>query len=353
VRDGLNGVYATAPNLVVPLLQSREYMTALPRIVLVALVLLLPAALRAQTAAAPVVVALLPASGSNIAPAVLEGAREILRDHLQRTGRYTVIVAPGAFMPEEPNPAQAAQEASRLGAQQAIVLRVTHLGTSARARLTVYAAGSGQVVYWDSIPVAGGPDELDAVLQRLVHALVTDKPVRDSAEIDTVTDKEMQNLNRRSANKSFGVHILTLMPFNTPDNEFRAVPGFGLFWLYDARSWLADLALDFGHTGNSNMWSVSLGGYYPFGREDFAPYLGGVVRLSSMQLGGRGSGGVSFQPTAGFLLGRLSSVQIRGEVGYFVNTFSEKESLPLDGITPPSDRAHISHGFILSVGLGF
>jgi hypothetical protein len=309
-------------------------------------------ALHAGTARAAETVALLPTSGSNVAPQVLEASRDILKDHLQRTGQYTVVTPGGSPTADEPTAVQASHDALAVGATQAVVLRITHIGTAARVRLTIYAAQTGQVVYWDSIPINGGPEELDPVLQRLVHALVTGRPVHESAEIDTVTDKETQNLNRRAANKSFGVHILTLMPFNTPDREFRPVPGLGLFWLYDARSWLADIAVDYGHKDGSTLWSLSLGGYYPLSREDFAPYVGGAIRLSSLKLGGRGSGGVSFQPTVGFVLGRLSSVQIRGEVGYLLNTFSEQEDQPAN-LATALGPAHFSHGFVLSVGIGF
>ena len=325
-------------------------MTTIRRTTHLATFAALSIALYAGAAEAAETIALLPTSGSNVAPQVLEASRDILKDHLQRTGQYTVLTPGGVPGQDEPTAIAASHEALAVGANQAVVLRITHIGTAARVRLTVYAAQTGQVVYWDSIPINGGPEELDPVLQRLVHALVTGRPVRESAEIDTVTEKETQNLNRRSANKSFGLHIFTLMPFNTADGEFRPVPGMGLFWLYDARSWLADIAVDVGHKDASTLWSVSLGGYYPLSREDFAPYVGGAIRLSSLTLGGRGSGGVSFQPTAGFLLGRLSSVQIRGEVGYLINTFSEE---PEANVTTAAGTAHFSHGFVLSVGIGF
>ncbi len=332
--------------LVFPLQRPMPMSTTTKIFFAVLLTTLFAAAAHAET------VVLLPVSGSNVAPQVLDASRDILKDHLQRSGLFNVLTPPGAPTQEEPTAVQASQWALSLGATRAFVLRITHIGTAARVRLTVYAAQNAQVIYWDSIPINGGPEELDPVLQRLVHAMLTGRPVRESAEIDTVTDKETQALNRRNANKSFGLHILTLMPFNTPDGKFRAVPGFGLFWLYDARTWLADIAVDWGHKDASTLWSVSLGGYYPLSREDFAPYVGAAVRLSSLQLGGRGSGGVSFQPSAGFLLGRLSSVQIRGEVGYLINTFSEEENDTV-GTTTPAGPAHFSHGFVVSVGIGF
>ena len=299
-------------------------MTKPLRLPLSCLVALVAVSAPASLWAAPRTVALIPPSGDNVAPAVLQAARELLKDHLQRTGAYTVVEPAGAApTAEEPTAAQAAQVAAALGAEQAIVLRITHFGSSARIRLNAYAAGSGQLVYWDSTVISGGPDELDPIIQRLVHAMQIGKPVRDSAEIDTVTDKEMQNLNRRTANKSFGVHLFTLLPFNTAGGSFGAVPGGGIFWLYDARSWMADISLDLGgHSGNL-YYDAAIGGYYPLLREDFTPYVGGVVRLAYMNLGGQGAGGITLQPTAGILLGRLSSVQLRAEVGYFFNTFGE------------------------------
>ncbi len=299
------------------------------------------------------VVAVLPPTGDNVAPDLLKAARDILKDHLQRAGTYTVVepaVPPASA--DEPTAAQAAQAATTLGAEIALVLRVTHFGNSARIRLTEYSAGSGQVVYWDSILIVGGPDQMDVAIQRLVHGMQIGKPARDSAELETVTDREMEMLNRREANKSFGVHLFTLLPVSSAGTSFTAVPAGGLFWLYDARSWMADIAIDIGGHSGSFLIDASIGGYYPFLREDFTPYVGGVVRWADMQLGGAGASGLSFQPTFGVLLGRLSSVQMRGEVGYFFNTFGELG--PADPTTGSvSTQRNYGQGFVLSLGIGF
>jgi hypothetical protein len=302
------------------------------------------------------VVAVLPPSGDNVAPDLLRAARDILKDHLQRAGTYTVVEPPTpATTPatsDEPTGAQAAQAASGLGAEIAVVLRITHFGNSARMRLTSYSAGSAQVVYWDSILINGGPDEMDVAIQRLVHGMQVGKPVRESAELETVTDRETQMLNRREANKSFGVHLFTLLPTSSTGSSFTAVPAGGIFWLYDARSWMADISLDIGGHSGTFLFDAAIGGYYPFLREDFTPYVGGVVRWSEMQLGGAGASGLSFQPTVGVLLGRLSSVQLRGEVGYFFNTFGELASPdPITGAA--STQKNYGQGFVLSLGLGF
>jgi hypothetical protein len=298
------------------------------------------------------VVALLPPAGTNVAPVVLEAARNILKDHLQRTGRYTVVTPAGAPTTEEPNAFQASQMASSVGATQAIVLQITHLGSTARARMTVYAVGTGQVIYWDSMPVTGGPDELDTVLQRLVHALVIGKPVRESAEIDTVTQRETQALARRNANRVFGVHLVAMTSVNAPDGEATPLTGAGLFWLYDARSWMADISLNAGtRQGEGGFADLSLGAYYPFSREDFTPYFGAAMKWAYLSFGGRGAGGLVAQPTFGILLGRLSTVQVRAQIGYFFSTFGERFNE--DITTGVTSAKRFNHGFTANVGLGF
>jgi hypothetical protein len=295
-------------------------------------------------------VAVMPPSGDNIATGILDAAREILKDQIQRTGVFTAVEPGGESSTTEIQPAQAALAAATAGAEQALVLRISHYGSTARLRMTAYAAGTGQIVYWDSIVLVGGPDELDTGITRLVHAMVIGRPVRDSAELETVTDKETQSLNRRDTNRSFGVHLMTLLPFHTA-GELSAVPGGGLFWLYDARAWMADLAVDLGGGSGHAFYDVAIGAYYPLVREDFTPYIGGVVRWAYMDLGGQGASGLVFQPTVGLLLGRLSSTQLRVEVGYFFNSFGERE-----GNNDTADATlpkHYSSGFAFSIGLGF
>lgn len=314
----------------------------------------------AWAAYAPRPIALLPPSGDNVAVSILDSTREILKDHLQRTGAYTVLEpAVAASRSSEASAVQAVEQARAVGAEQAIVVRIIHVGSSARVRLTAYWAHSAQVAYWDSIVVTGGPDELDVALERLAHAMHTGRPVRDSAELETVTAKEGQSLNRRNASRSFGVHIFTLLPFNAAGGSTNVMPAGGLYWLYDARSWMADIAFDIGGQGDRAYYGMAIGGYYPLSREDFTPYIGAMLRWAYMNLGGHGSSGIVVQPTAGVLLGRLSSTQLRAEVGYFVNTFAETETsatvAPVGQVAPTDQggRAFVSHGFVLSVGIGF
>jgi hypothetical protein len=153
----------------------------------------------------------------------------------------------------------------------------------------------------------------------------------------------------------FGLRLDALMAFNRPQDGAATLPGFGVFWMYDARSFLGEVALDlYLADGNSGGFSVGLGGYYPFSRENFTPYVGTAVSYSIFNLGGAGANGIRLAPVFGVLFGRLSTVQIRGELGYFFNTFGERnESSPLVGEPMPIGEAHYAHGPQLMVGLGF
>jgi hypothetical protein len=163
-------------------------------------------------------------------------------------------------------------------------------------------------------------------------------------------------LNRREANKSFGIRLTSLIPFNQAGGDFEAVTAGGLFWLYDARNWMAGVAVDIGGgSGDRFFIDAALGAYYPFLREDFTPYVGGEIRWAELRLGGSGASGLVVQPTFGILLGRLSSVQIRAEVGYFFDTFGENgPTVASSGTTGYlTTEKHYSDGFIFSGGIGF
>ena len=186
--------------------------------------------------------------------------------------------------------------------------------------------------------------------------MVTGKPVRESAELETVTDKETMALNKREANKTFGVRLTEFLPFNAAGHDFQPVTAGGLFWLYDARAWMADIAVDIGGGAENRFFiDAGIGAYYPFLRDDFTPYAGAQIRWAEMQLGGQGGSGLTLEPTFGILLGRLSSVQLRAEVGYFINTFGELESYNCvgTGCAAIAPAKYYSQGFVLSAGIGF
>lgn len=289
--------------------------------------------------------AVLPVSGVNVHEGTLEAAQDVLRGELQRRGVGTMAI-PGAPERFEPDGAAAAQRAAGAGADGAAVLHVTRLGSTARLRLSVYGA-AGQLRFADELPAAT-PDDMHAVIARLARAYTSGEPARDNAELGTVTAAESAPVLRRRATSTWGLLLGSVIPVNV---DGGMAPGGSLFWLYDARRFLAEVAIGI-HSGDEvHDVSVGLGVYAPFGSEDTTPYVGGGLRWAAASYTGAGADGDSglvLYAAAGVLLGRLSSVQIRAQAEYFVNTFSEP--VWVDGAATREVRAH---GVVLGLGIGF
>ncbi len=300
-------------------------------------------------------IAVLPVSGINVHPGYLDAAQALLKRNLARTGRYTVVSVAGQAA-AEPSGAQAAQAAQAAGASLAAALQVTRLQNRAEVHLSVYRVPDGALVHEDQLGAAS-PDDLDAVLARLADGLASGRPARSNANIETVTEREAMPHLKRHATHVVGLALGGLVVANRAGSDGNpAVPGGSLFWLYDARSYLAEVSLFLSGKDGAGAGGIRLGAYYPFGSENMTPYVGGGLQWMGTRFGGAGASGLAPYVAGGILLGRLSTVQVRGELGYFVTTFGEKEDGYYDSrnntYVEPSG-SHISHGLMLSAGLGF
>ncbi len=291
--------------------------------------------------------ALVPISGTNVHPGYLDAARDILKDHLLQTGRFSIVSLAGEPGAPEIAPEQAVAQAREAGADLVAITHLARLGGTGRVRLSAYRVATGALFHTDGIGIAGGPDDLDPALKRLAVGLATGKPAAQNGEIDSVTQRQSDPMMKETATKIFGVRIGALLPFNRPGNQDTiAMPGIGLFWLYDARSFLGELSLDL-HTGEgATSFDIGIGGYHPLSKENFTPYVGGQVAYSITD---NSYNGIRLQPAFGFLFGRLSTIQFRGEIGYFMNTFGQR-TYDVNGLL--SDKSY-AHGPQFSVGLGF
>jgi hypothetical protein len=307
---------------------------------------------------APERVALLPATGTNVTDGLLAAAQDVLRGHLERTGRFEVALTPGV---PGARPEPAADEVARAvqgsGVRRALALRISRLGASAHVRLAAYDA-AGRLVRSDELPAAS-PDDLDPVLARLARGLADDRLASDEAEIDSVTEREADAYLKYTATHVFGLALGGLYPIQRPVNRSDGpVPGVAVFWLYDARTLLAEITFGLYDGNDRHLVSVGLGAYRPLSRGNLTPYLGGGLRYAWSGLySGSTANGLQANATLGVLFGRLSTVQLRAEAGYFVNLFREGSNyyqlLPDGTYGTGSTERVVSHGPTLSVGIGF
>jgi hypothetical protein len=317
-----------------------------------AVLLLALASASPATARAAYRVALLPATGANVHEGHLAAATDVLRSQLERTGRFEVVPVPGPANGAEPTPAEAAAAARAVEASLGVTLRISRLGESATLRLAAYGP-DGKQAHIDELG-AGSPDDMEPVLRRLALGLAEGKPARVLAEIDSVTEREADPYLKYAATQVFGVRLGTAWFLDGAGGGSDAadVSGGGIFWLYDARAYLADLSFDILAGGGRRLFALGLGFYYPLSKGNLAPYVGGGLGYHWTDTGGAGASGLALRATAGLLIGRLSTVQVRIEAGYHASLYEEPPDTDWMGTPQPGSSAR-AHGPMLTVGLGF
>ncbi len=299
--------------------------------------------LAAPAARAAETVVLLPATGANVPDAELAAATDILRGDLEATRRFTVALGrtPGGNVPE-PGPAEAGQAAREAQASLALTLRISRLGEASTARLAAYRP-DGTLLHADQLGAAT-PDDLDPVLKRLAKGLAEARPAAETAELDTVTEREARPARRMTANRVFGFRLDASRLGQRPVGAgVEHVTGGGLFWLYDVRAFLADFSVDYQFGGGAHLLDTGLGVYLPLDRGNVSPYLGVGLGWAAVHAWDRTNAGLMAKGAVGVLVGRLSSVQLRAEGGYRVALFQ---------IRVEGERRAVQ-GPYLSVGIGF
>ena len=155
-------------------------------------------------------------TGTNVHPGYLEAARDLMKDHLLGTGRFMVITVAGEPGTMETSAEVAVAKGREAGAALAVVVHLTRLAGTGRLRLIAYDVGSGNYSHADSIAIAGGPDDLDPALKRLAVGLATGQPASQTADIESVTQKQADPLLKESATKIFGLRLGAIVAFNRP-----------------------------------------------------------------------------------------------------------------------------------------
>jgi hypothetical protein len=287
-------------------------------------------------------VALMPTSGVNVHEGYLAATHAVAQGHLEKAG-FEVVTIGGPHATMEPDYNTAVTAGRQVSARYTVVIHMARLGSSAKVKLTAYDTASGRVSYRDQLDAAN-PDDIDPVLARLVRGMATGQPASDTADIETVTQKEADPLRKRKATNVFGIRIGVVLPTTRPeDGDEPGLPGMGLYWMYDVRTFLAEVATDFHAKGGEGDFTVSIGAYYPFSRENTTAYAGGGLRYGMASYGGDSGTGISAYGAVGALLGRLSTVQLRGEAAFFMNLFQNGDS----------GAEATSTGVLINAGIGF
>ncbi len=219
--------------------------------------------------------------------------------------------------------------------------------------VSMYETSSGNKI-WSDMLKAYTPDDLDPVMLRLSKTIGTGKKASEESDIYSVTEYESPELDKVSANKSFGVYIGSVYtPFKDVENNFSS--GFGVKFSYDTRDLLLDLNGEL-YFQDIRIYNFNLAALYPFSKKKSTPYLGGGLGYGGMTItkeekslnsdypfdyydeNYRGSG-LSLFAKGGYLFNRTSDVNVRIEGGPYITTYEIDNQLP--------------YGFMLNMVLSF
>lgn len=306
-------------------------------------------ALLAGTAVAKAeTIALLPAQGINVESGTLDAARDILEGDLVRGGRAVIPV--GDPTAQGISPELAVRTGQEAKADFAAVLHLTRLGTSSRARLVVYRVPSGETVYSADL-TATSADDLNGVLERLALGFGSNTSPAKTAALGNLTEAEAAPPVVHSVRIRGGASVLGLAAFNRPDgSRSAAAGGVNAFLYFDAEFLLWDASIDLlGHDGNL-LFDLGVGVYYPLAATTVSPYIGGALRWSAATFGGAGASGISPEAVFGVIVGRTSSSQLRVQMGYFFDIFSEQPSTTYTAAPAASGSGTYVNGIIFSLG---
>ena len=164
-----------------------------------------------------------------------------------------------------------------------IVYQVTlrRLGEKILVRLSQETA-SGTVIVEKQLWIAN-IEEIIAAAPRLVDALVHNKPIDSTVDMESVTEHEASELNKITGESLWNIGI-----FGTfiPGTNIAAEPGYEFGWSYETPAY--SVGTEFRGSGNDDFMFVSwsIGGRYFFNKKNISPYAGGGLSI----LGGSYSG---------------------------------------------------------------
>ena len=121
-------------------------------------------------------------------------------------------------------------------------------------------------------------EEMIPAAPRLVNALVHNKPIDDTVDMETVTEQEARELRKISGESMWNVGILGTF---VPGTSIGAEPGFELGWSYQTPSYAVGTEYRFsGSDGDEAsdefyFFAWSIGGRHFFNKRNISPYVGG------------------------------------------------------------------------------
>ncbi len=115
-------------------------------------------------------------------------------------------------------------------------------------------------------------EEIIKAAPRLVDALVNNKPIETTVDMETVTGHEAAKLNKITGESLWNIGIFGTI---IPGTDVVGEPGWEFGWSYETPKYA--VGTEFRHSGDEEFtfFSWSIGGRYFFNNKNISPYVGG------------------------------------------------------------------------------
>ena len=143
-------------------------------------------------------------------------------------------------------------------------------------------------------------EEMIPAAPRLVNALVHNKPIDDTVDMETVTEQEARELRKISGESMWNVGILGTF---IPGTDIAGEPGFEFGWSYETPSYAVGTEYRFsGSDGDEDsddffFYAWSIGGRYFFNKQNISPYVGGGFSIINVSYEAKEKRPVRTQPS--------------------------------------------------------
>jgi len=148
------------------------------------------------------------------------------------------------------------------------------------------------------------------------------------------------------ASSTLGVRLGGYAGINYAGESSPSGIGVGGAWMFHIPGLLADVSADvmLGESKSRLVWG-GFGAYYPLTDDETTPYLGGGLKVGWARFGGDGAFGLMPFGSAGLLIGRSWSPNIRLDVSIFGSTGSERRNRESSSKHPAAVVASFGMGF--------
>ena len=121
-------------------------------------------------------------------------------------------------------------------------------------------------------------EEMIPAAPRLVDALVHNKPIDDTVDMETVTEQEARELRKISGESMWNLGILGTF---VPGTDIAGEPGYEWGWSYQTPAYAVGTEFRASGSGGDedsdefSFFAWSIGGRYFFNKQNISPYVGG------------------------------------------------------------------------------